>query len=104
MAQQVQPQPQVPQPATSASRIPHLHQQPIQPLANGRTKSEEDVFVGVVPGIYAKDAMLPLRSMVVKATVFDFVADVELTQRFVNSSETAIEAVYVPSSLSLMHS
>lgn len=53
-------------------------------------------MVGVVPGIYSKkdNVLVPLKALFVKAKIVNFIADVEIAQRFVNEQTYPIEAVY----------
>ena len=54
-----------------------------------------EVDLGLVPGVYTKkeNQLLPLKAIQAKVVILGNVADVELTQRFCNQQDTAIEAV-----------
>ena len=55
----------------------------------------EDDLIGTLPGLYNKkdSVIIPLKALFVKAKIVDFIADVEVTQRFVNEQTHPIEAV-----------
>lgn len=50
------------------------------PEENGRTES----------------VMVPLKATQIRATIIDFVADVEISQRYYNDTNSPLEAVYAP--------
>jgi len=57
---------------------------------------EPEPEIGTLPGLYNKkdNKLLPLKAIFVKAKIVDFVADVEITQKFVNDYDQALEAVF----------
>jgi len=56
----------------------------------------DEEYIGTIPGLYNKhnDDSIPLKSIDVRAKLINYISDVELTQTYINTSPSPIEAIF----------
>ena len=87
--------------SSSNYRRPYSHQDHFPPSTSpaGRRKPNKRFgLFGVSTQSDRRKLSIPLKSVSIQANVVDFLAQVEVTQQFVNLEENPIETTYVPHS------
>jgi len=58
-------------------------------------EERDEINLELIPSLYTKEEKLvPLQGMNINANVIDFIADVDISQRFVNEDKQPIEAIF----------